>query len=151
MNNLRAARAALQKGSASVSAAVRVLLCRAAMCPEAAALCQLLPAPPDLWVWSSILSLLWWWGQKLAIIMDRSCLKFRLVQQPRFCHIKHRDQGHCILHLCQDSGIASVFEMCAEKYQLRERKTSDWWQNFLMKKNDFSSYQALSSILWYLN
>lgn len=47
--------------------------------------------------------------------MDKPCLKFRFVQKPRFCHISCGGQVHCMLHFCQDTGIAGMFEMCAEE------------------------------------
>lgn len=73
-----------------------------------------LPASPHLQGWKSSLILLWWCVAKIRNSYGRPCLKFRLVQQRRLCHIEHQDQVHCMLHLCQDTGIAGMFGMWAK-------------------------------------
>lgn len=51
------------------------------------------PRPSSLKVQSATALMMW---QKLGIVLDRLCLKFRLVQQARSCHIGRGDQVHCI-------------------------------------------------------
>lgn len=80
---------------------VRVQLCKSVICPVAGAVCQLLPASPDLQVWRPSLPLLWRCvAKKIGIIMDRPCLKIRLPfpAAQLLPHQQHQPSGLGSLH-----------------------------------------------------